>query len=52
MFSSITTKNIFFFLRNQEILCFLCVLDPGDYFTKSRPVSCGQNLDVKNFNLK
>ena len=28
-----------FFLRNQEILCFLCVLDPGDHFTKSRRVS-------------
>ena len=38
MFSSISTKNKFF-LRNQEILCFLCVLDPGDHFTKSRPAS-------------
>ena len=41
-----------FFLRNQEILCFLCVLDPGDHFTKRRPASCGQNLDVENFNFK
>ena len=29
----------FFFLRSQEILYFLCVLDPGDHFTKSRPAS-------------
>ena len=21
--------------RNKEILCFLCLLDPGDHFTKS-----------------
>ena len=28
-----------FFLRNQEIFSFLCVLDPGDHFTKSRPAS-------------
>ena len=27
-------KFFFLFLRNQDILCFLCVLDPGDHFTK------------------
>ena len=29
-------KKKFFFLRNQEILCFLCILDPGDHLTHSR----------------
>ena len=32
-------KKKIFFLRNQEIFSFLCVLDPGDHFTKSRPAS-------------
>ena len=31
--------SFFFNLRNKEILCFLCVLDPGDHFAKSRPAS-------------
>ena len=42
-----------FFLRNQEILYFLCVLDPGDHFTKSRPARVRTKLErEKNFNFK
>ena len=38
------------FYRNIEILCFLCVLDPSDHFTKSCPVD--ETLTLKNFNSK
>ena len=41
-------KNIF--LRNQEILCFLCVLDPGRHFTKK--ASSGQNLNLEKFQFQ
>ena len=51
MFSSISLKKKFF-MRNQEILCFLCVLDPGDHSTKSRLASCGQNLHVEKFHFQ
>ena len=52
VFVHFSPKKNFFFFRNQEILCFLCVLGPGDHFTKSRPVSCGQNLDVEKFQFQ
>ena len=50
-------KKTFFFLRSQEILCFLCVLDLGDHFTKSHPASSDQcpvdkTLTKKNFDFK
>ena len=47
-----STKKKNFFLRNQEIFSFLCVLDPGDHFTKIRPASCGQYLDVEKFQFQ
>ena len=36
MFSFISVKKrcFFFLFRYQESLCFLCVLDPGNHFTK------------------
>ena len=52
MFLSISLKKNFFSLRNQEILCFLCVLDPGDHFMKSRPASCGQHFNWEKFRFK
>ena len=58
MFSSILQKKNFF-LRNQEIFSFLCVLDPGEHFTKSRPASgvrrpasCGQNFNQEKFRFQ
>ena len=52
MFSSFSRKKTFFFLRNKEILCFLCVLEPGDHFTESRPVSGGQNITLGKFQFQ
>ena len=48
MYSSIWSSWVKFWGKN-----FLCVLDPGDHFTKSRrPVSCNKKLNKENFNSK
>ena len=41
MYLSISLSKIF---RNQDILCFLCVLDPDDHFMKSRQLKGASSL--------
>ena len=51
MFSSISLsqKKKIFFWETKKFYVFLCVLDPGNHFMKSRPASSGQNLHVEKF---
>ena len=45
-------KKNFFFEKPRNFLVFLCVLDPGDHFTKSRPASCGKIFNQEKFHFQ
>ena len=45
-------KFFFFFFEKPRNFMFLCVLEPGDHFTKSRPASCGQNFNQEKFRFQ